>query len=130
MILSFIVFYFPMYKIDEEKYDKPGLGTGLGIVLSIFIIILSIVYRQIIQGLMPTRRASSKLAESYFIVMTTVIFHFFFYLVTPATFYILADSVPKNMKLKYFFSAIFSFTIMCLLIALLDLKYRFNKKKR
>ncbi len=100
MLLSFAVFYFPMYKIDEEKYSKPGLGTGLGLVVSILIIILAIVYRQIILGLMPTRRPSSKLAESYFIVMTTIVFHFFFYLVTPASFYLFADSVPKNMKLK------------------------------
>lgn len=119
-----------MYKIDEEKYDKPGLGTGLGLLISVLIIVLAFVYRVIIVGLMPTRRASSKLAESFFIVMTTVIFHFFFYLVTPATFYILAGSVPKNIKLKEFFSAIFSFTLMSLFVAILDLKYRLNKKKR
>jgi hypothetical protein len=100
MILSFVVFYFPMYKIDEEKYDRPGLGTGLGLLISVVIIVLAIVYRQIIIAMMPTRRPSSKLAESYFIVMTTIVFHFFFYLVTPATFYALAGSVPKNMKLK------------------------------
>lgn len=100
MFLSFAVFYFPMYKIDEEKVDKPGLGTGLGLAISIVIIILAIVYRQIIIALMPTRRPSSKLAESYFIVMTTIVFHIFFYLVTPATFYVLADSIPKNLKLK------------------------------
>ncbi len=89
MIISFAVFYFPMYKIDEEKYDKPSLGTGLGLFISIIVMILSIIYRQIILALTPTRRASSKLVESYFIVMTTVIFHFFFFLVTPATFYVI-----------------------------------------
>lgn len=49
---------------------------------------------------MPTRKPSSKLAEAYFIVMTTIIFHFFFYLVTPAAFYVFAQSIPVNYKLK------------------------------
>lgn len=130
MFLSFAIFYFPMYKIDEEKYNRPGLGTGLGLLISILIIILAIVYRLIIVRMMPTRRPSSKLAESYFIVMTTVVFHFFFYLVTPATFYLLASEVPKNMKLKEFFSAIFSFVLMCLIVALIDMRYRLTKKNR
>jgi hypothetical protein len=130
MILSFAIFYFPMYKIDEAKTSKSGLATGLGVVISILIIILSIIYRQIIVAMMPKRRPSSKLAESYFIVMTTVVFHYFFYLVTPASFYVLADVIPKNLKLKEFFNAIFSFTIISLLIAVLDLPYRLTKKRR
>lgn len=62
MILSFAIFYFPMYKIDEEKYADPGLGTGLGIIVSVLVIVLSIVYRNIIVALTPKRRPSSKLA--------------------------------------------------------------------
>jgi len=62
MVLSFVIFYFPMLKIDEEKVYAPGVGTALGFLVSILIIILAIVYRQIILKLMPTRKPSSKLA--------------------------------------------------------------------
>jgi len=62
MFISFAVLYFPMYWIDEEKAYKPGLGAGLGTLISVIIIILAIVYRIIIVNLMPTRRPSSKLA--------------------------------------------------------------------
>jgi hypothetical protein len=130
MILSFGIFYFPMYKVDEEKVDKPGLGTGLGLAISVIIMVMAFVYRQIIVSLMPRRRPSSKLAESYFIITTTIIFHFFFYLVTPATFYVLAQNIPVNMKLKEFFNTIFTFTLFMAIVALLDLPYRLNKKKR
>ena len=79
---------------------------------------------------MPTRRPSSKLAEAFFIILTTIVFHFFFYVVTPAAFYIFAKSIPPNYKLKEFFSAVFLFSLMVLLVAILDLKYRlFNKRK-
>ena len=100
MLLCFAIFYFPMYKVDEEKVDKPGIGTGMGIVISVIIIIIAILYRQIIIRLMPKRRPSSKLAESYFVVITTTIFHYFFFLVTPASFFLLARDIPQNMKLK------------------------------
>jgi hypothetical protein len=106
------------------------LGTALGTLISIIIIALSVFYRRIIVGLMPTRRPSSKLAEAFFIILTTIVFHFFFYVVTPAAFYIFAQSIPANEKLKEFFSAVFLFSLMVLLVATLDLKYRlFNKKK-
>jgi uncharacterized membrane protein YvlD (DUF360 family) len=130
MLLSFAILYFPMYKIDEEKVAKPEIGTALGFLISVIIIIIAITYRQIIVQLMPTRRPSSKLAESLFICLTTTVFQFFYFLVTPITFYILATSIPNNMKLKEFFSAILSFCLMQLLVALLDPMYRANKKKR
>lgn len=131
MLLSFAIFYFPMIKIDEEKVYSPGLGTALGLIISILIIILAIVYRLIILRLMPTRKPSSKLAESFFIVMTTIVFHFFFYLLTPAAFYLFAGSIPNNIKLKEFFMAIVSFALMSILVAIIDLRYRlFNKKRQ
>jgi hypothetical protein len=131
MLLSFAIFYFPMIKIDEEKVYSPGLGTALGLIISILIIILAIVYRLIILRLMPTRKPSSKLAESFFIVMTTIVFHFFFYLLTPAAFYLFAGSIPDNIKLKEFFMAIVSFALMSILVAFIDLRYRlFNKKRQ
>lgn len=99
IIISFAVFYFPMIKIDEEKIDSPGLGSGLGVLISTLMIVMSISYRLIILRIMPSRKPSNKITESYFIVMTTIVFHFFFYLITPATFYIFT-SIPKNYKLK------------------------------
>jgi hypothetical protein len=80
--------------------------------------------------LMPTRRPSSKLAESYFIVMTTIIFHFFFYLFSPAAFYVLAKNIYANSKLKELFMAIIGFALMTVAVAGLDVRYRLFKGRR
>jgi uncharacterized membrane protein YvlD (DUF360 family) len=62
--------------------------------------------------------------------MTITVFQYFYFLVTPVTFYILASSIPNNMKLKEFFSAILTFCLMQFIIGLVDPMYRGNKKKR
>lgn len=136
MLICFGLFYFPMIYAKEERINDPSIGTLEGLVISLAIIILANVYRWIIIKLMPTRRPSSRLAESYFIVMTTVVFHFFFYLVSPAIYYVFASGpsssppIPQNAKLKELFLAVFLFMIMQIIIAAVDVPYLMYKKRK
>jgi hypothetical protein len=129
IIIAYLIFYYPMVKIDELKTDPGGLGSGLGILMSIVMIVMSIGYRLIILRIMPSRKPSNKITESYFIVMTTIIFHFFFYLITPATFYIFAP-IYDNLKLKVLFMAVFVFMIMTVIVAALDIRYNLFRMRR
>jgi uncharacterized membrane protein YagU involved in acid resistance len=89
------------------------------------------VYRQIIIKILPSRHPSSREAESYFIVITTVVFHFCFYIIAPGTYFLLASKIPVNIKLKQLFVTVITFLVMSMLIAFLDLRYRiFNSRRK
>jgi hypothetical protein len=91
---------------------------------------MTVIYRLIIVKLTPSRKPSSKLAEGYFIVMNCTIFHFFFYLVSPACFYIFTTSIPKNFKLAELFMTGLTFSLLSTIMNLIDIGYRrFNSKK-
>lgn len=60
MVICFMLLYFPIIKIDEESIENPTIGTILGLIISIGIQILAIMYRQIILKLIPARHPSSR----------------------------------------------------------------------
>ena len=60
MIICFMLLYFPIVKINQLKLQNPAVGTILGIIISLVIIILSIIYRVLILRLIPARNPSSK----------------------------------------------------------------------
>ncbi len=132
MLIAFALLYFPILKINELNIlDRSIVSTILSLLISTFLQILAVVYRQVVIHLLPTRRPSSIQSQSYFIVMTTVIFHFLFYLVVPVSYYILIDVIPKNIKLKQLFIAILMFLAMVIIIAILDIKHRiFNSRRK
>ena len=81
--------------------------------------------------MIPMRRPSSKLAEGFYCVLTCTIFNFFFYLVSPACFYLFIDSIPDNYKLAELFMTAFSFCIFSLILNFLDFGHMgFNGRKK
>ena len=61
-------------------------------------------------------------------------FHFFFYVIAPATYYIIPTKVDNvtindNIKLKQLFIAVCIFLFMSVLIAFIDLRFRLYKSK-
>ncbi len=61
-------------------------------------------------------------------------FHFFFYVIAPGTYYIIPTKVDdtvinNNIKLKQLFLAVVIFLIMSLIVAFVDLRYRLYKSK-
>ena len=57
-------------------------------------------------------------------------FHFFFYVIAPGTYYVIPAQIPNNIKLKQLFLAVMTFLTMTLLIAFIDVRYRLYKSKR
>ena len=58
-------------------------------------------------------------------------FHFFFYLIAPATYYLIPTKIPPNVKLYQLFIAVTLFLAMSILICFIDLKFRlYNSKKK
>lgn len=130
IVLAFLVFYFPMFKIDQEKILDPKVGTLLGMAISSVVFAMILIFRIIIGAIMPLRRPSSKLAEGYFVVITLALFFLFFYLVSPAVFYMVTPKIPNNFKLATFFMVIILFCIFNVLLAMFDIGYRLNNSKR
>ena len=132
MIIAFLLLYFPIIKVDEENIKNHSAVTSvLSLLISLILQILAIVYRQILMRILPSRHPSSRESESYFIVVTTVTFHFFFYIIAPGTYYVLVKSIPVNIKLKQLFVAVITFLGMTVIVAFIDLRYRlFNSRRK
>lgn len=133
MIVAFLALYFPIIKIDVNAVLNHGsVSSALSFIISLVLQILAIVYRQIILKILPTRYSSSRGSESYFIVITTVIFHFFFYNIAPGTYYVIdTQKIPINIKLKQLFVTVLISLIMGIIIAAIDLRYRiFNSRRK
>ena len=62
VIIAFLVFYFPMEEINQQKVDDPKIGIPLGVLTSIIVVGMMLIYRFIIVGMIPTRRPSSRLS--------------------------------------------------------------------
>lgn len=60
MIISFGLLFVPIYEVNEAKVENPSVGTGLNILISLGLIILSIAYRMYILKIMPRRHPSSR----------------------------------------------------------------------
>lgn len=108
------------------------VSTILSLLISTLLQALSLVYRVIIIRLVPRRRPSSRDSESYFIVITTVIFHFIFYIVVPVSYYVVDfGGISRNLKLKQLFVAVLMFLAMTVLAAFLDIRHRlFNSRRK
>ena len=58
-------------------------------------------------------------------------FHFFFYLVAPACYYLFATNIPNAAKLIQLFVTVMMFLFFSILIAIIDLRYRiFNSRRK
>lgn len=131
MLLCFAILYFPIVKVDEERYEDPLVGNILNVIISFTIQFLAFSYRAILLKLIPRRKPSSKISESHFILFSTVFFHFFFFIVAPGTFYLVAGKIPYSIKLTLLFVTVSLFLLVVVLIGAIDLKYRgFNGKKK
>lgn len=95
IIVAFLILYFPIVKIDVRSVLHRSAATSvLSLFISLLLQILSIVYRQVLLYILPSRRSSSRDSQSYFVVITTIIFHFFFYIIAPGTYFIVAKNIP------------------------------------
>lgn len=130
MAISFGLLFFPIYEVNKAKIENPSVGTGLNVLISVGLVVLSVAYRMYVIRLLSRRKPSSREAEAYFVIINTVIFHFLFYLVAPICYYFYATDISANAKLAQFFFAVLLFLILNIIIALVDIRYQIYKKRR
>ena len=62
VVAAYMVFYFPMEKVDVTKVADPKVGTPLGSVIAVVVVSMMLIYRFIIMSMIPTRKPSSRLS--------------------------------------------------------------------
>ena len=60
MLISFGLLFFPIYEINKAKIENPAVGTGLNILISIGLVVLSVAYRMYVIRLLPRRKPSTR----------------------------------------------------------------------
>jgi hypothetical protein len=130
MIVGFFILCYPILIVNRGYMLEQNIANSvLNVFVSLLLQVLAVAYRFILLKILPSRYASTRHSESHFIVITTIAFNFFFYIITPTIFYAIVERIPKNDKLKQFFAAVIIVLIMTVIICILDLKYRMYNRK-
>lgn len=77
------------------------------------------------------RYPNTQTSRTLFIVLTTVLFHFLFYLVIPTTYLALAEDDDKNEVMVLITNQIFNFMLVQFILAGVDFVYcSWNRNKK
>ena len=92
---------------------------------------MSIGYRLYMEKLSEKRNPKNELERSRFILMTTVLFHFVFYLCLPTIFFAApGGEINSTVKLYVIYQQARTFIIVQLLILIFDIPYRLWKSNK
>jgi hypothetical protein len=91
-------------------------------VILLIISILSLIFRQIMDKLSELRFPNTYTQRTVFIVMTTIAFHYLFYLFIP-NIYLAVEKDRRGDVLKCMTNQTISFALMQILLASLDIMY-------
>lgn len=91
--------------------------------IALTIVALALVFRGFMNKLADMRRSNTKTSRTLFIVSTTVIYHFIYFLIIPTIYFVTADEDERSLKLFSVSYQALNFIIVQLLIVAFDMFY-------
>ncbi len=136
IILCYIILYFPIKfsfqakKEDANDNDLTILQKIIPVITSLVLVAMSILFRVYMTYLASKRNPKDQMQRAKFILVTTVFFHFVFYLIIPTLFFTFGSGLTKTLKLYVISEQARTFIIIQTLLAIIDLSYRTWKRKK
>ena len=87
------------------------------------IVALALVFRSFMNKLADMRKPNTKTSRTLFIVSTTVVYHFIYFLIIPTIYFRTADEEERSLKLFSISYQALNFMIVQFLIVAFDLFY-------
>lgn len=91
--------------------------------LALVVVALALIFRQIMNFLSELRHPNTQTSKTMFIVCTTVIYHFIYFLIAPTIFFLLAKKEEKSLQLHSISYQALNFVIVQLILAGFDIFY-------
>lgn len=89
--ISYVVLHFGMVMADKD--DKKSINIkekSWSTFIALLVVALALVFRAFMNKLADMRKSSTKTARTLFIVSTTVIYHFIYFLILPTFYFVTA----------------------------------------
>jgi hypothetical protein len=90
--ISYVVLHFGMIMADKD--DKKSINIkekSWSTFISLLVVFMALVFRAFMNKLADMRKSNTKTSRTLFIVSTTVIYHFIYFLIVPTFYFVAAD---------------------------------------
>ena len=134
--ICYIILYYPMlFALEAHSYEEnQALTIFLKIlpnIISIFLVILSILFRMYLTKLSGQRNPKDEVEKSRFILLTSTIFHTIFFILMPLLFFFIPNAIKyPTLKLYVIAGQARIFIIIQLFLNIIDLPYMLWKNKK
>lgn len=126
---SYAVLFFCMELVyNRDILSKPWNYIVANIIMTVMVPI-ALTFRALMNSLSEMRRPNTQTNRTLFIVITTVLFHFVYYLLIPTFYLIISEDAEGNKVLNIITNSTFNFLLVQFILAYMDLMYcSWNKK--
>ena len=127
---SYGLLFFCMKIVYRQVLPAPYNFILANIIL-IILVIIALTFRFLMNKLSEMRYPNTQTSRTMFIVVTTVLFHFLYYIIIPTLYYWQADDNIKNKTLLVITNQTVNFLIVQFILAAVDLMHCcWTKRKR
>lgn len=128
---SYLLLFFCMKLVyDRDILAKPWNVIAANVIMTLLVPI-ALTFRQLMNRLSEMRRPNTQTSRTMFIVVTTVLFHFIYYIIIP-TFYLRFNYEKVQDKNKILFiitNQTFNFLVVQFILAYIDFIFcQWNKR--
>ena len=117
-----MVLYFCMEMVYMKWFENPLNFIIINVVL-FFVVCVALTFRAFMNKLSELSHPSTYTSRTMFIVVTTISFHFLFYIIIPTVYFSLANSEDKNEVLKMISNQVLNFVLFQFMIVGIDLMH-------
>lgn len=128
LMLFYLLLFFALQVIYYDELSEP-LKSILQFVILLFMTALALAFRQIMNKLSELRFPNTFTQRTQFIVMTTVAFHYLFYLFIPCI-YLAIETERRGEVLKLMCGQTLSFVVIHLVFCSVDLIHCLWNRRR
>lgn len=122
--ISYVVLHYGMVMADKQDRKTINSGEKLwSTFMALFIIAMALVFRAFMNKLADMRRPNTQTSRTLFIVSTTVVYHFIYFLILPTLYFVATDDDERSRKLYSISYQALNFLVIQFLIAGFDLFY-------
>jgi hypothetical protein len=126
---SYVLLFFCLHLVYRPIF-APIISVILTNIILIFVVIIALTFRVLMNHLSEMRYPNTQTSRSMFIIVTTVLFHFVYYLIIPTIYFVVAEDQLKNKTLLVVTNQTINFLVIQFILAQVDLMYCFWSRRQ
>jgi hypothetical protein len=125
LVLSYLLLGKALHVGDLDFKDNtlPIVKQAWSTFLALVVVAFAMIFRQIMNFLSELRNPNTQTSKTMFIVCTTVVYHFLYFLIIPTIFFLRAKAEERSLQLHSISYQALNFVIVQLILAGFDVFY-------